>query len=239
MSDSGDAAISAASGINNAMIEVSGSKRQNKRAIDFWNMQNEYNHPRQQMQRLQESGLNPNMVYGGGVSGASGRADSLPTPDKPDLSGISKGLTNFLQQKAQRAQVDLLQQQVQTEKNNSRLRMLQANAQAGDNFKQGIENEQYGDSFKTTLEGQQLKNELLRKQVGISDSQLQTLNKAGDAGTQKIINDALRSKHDASNAEKLGVLRDLEIDLKNKNIDFYNTNQILDIIGKVLGLKNK
>lgn len=239
MSNSGDAAISAASGINNAMIEISGSKRQNKRAIDFWNMQNDYNHPRAQMQRLQEAGLNPNLVYGGGVSGASGRADSIGQPDKPDLSGVSKGLTNFLQQKAQKAQVDLLQQQVQTEKENTRLRMLQGNSESSRNFKQGIEDVTYGDLYKTTSEGQALRNEQMRIQTALSRQELETINNAGDAGTQKIIQDAARARHDANNAEKLGILRDLEIDLKNKNIDYYDTNQILDIIGKLLGLKDK
>lgn len=243
MSNSGDAAISAASGINNSMIEVSGSKRQNRRAIEFWNMQNEYNHPRQQMQRLQEAGLNPNLVYGGGVSGASGKADALPTPDKPDLSGISKGLTNFLQHKAQKAQVDLLQQQVETERKNTRLRGMQADAQAQDNYNKDYrllgEAGQASPFAKHTLEGMMFKNAEALSRSMLNEMEIEKLNNVGDYGTQKLINDAIRSKHEASNAEKLGKLRDLEIDLKNKNIDYYDTNQILDIIGKLLGLKNK
>lgn len=41
-----------------------------KHEIDMWNMQNLYNDPKAQMQRLKSAGLNPNMVYGSGnVSG--------------------------------------------------------------------------------------------------------------------------------------------------------------------------
>jgi len=47
--------------------------------LAFWDMQNKYNSPQSQMQRLNEAGLNPNLVYGG--SGPSGQAGPIPTPD--------------------------------------------------------------------------------------------------------------------------------------------------------------
>lgn len=49
--------------------------------IDFWNMQNSYNDPQQQMQRLQNAGLNPNLVYGQNSGAASGQASPINTPD--------------------------------------------------------------------------------------------------------------------------------------------------------------
>lgn len=52
---------------------------QNRRnAKKDWEKQNEYNHPKQQMQRLKESGLNPNLVYGGG---ATTTAQPIKSPD--------------------------------------------------------------------------------------------------------------------------------------------------------------
>lgn len=42
------------------------AKYQNDRNLELWNMQNEYNAPKQQMARLKEAGLNPNLVYGNG-----------------------------------------------------------------------------------------------------------------------------------------------------------------------------
>jgi len=48
-----------------------------ERNIQNWKMQNEYNSPAQQMQRLKEAGLNPNLVYG---KGAVGNSASQPAP---------------------------------------------------------------------------------------------------------------------------------------------------------------
>lgn len=46
--------------------------------LEMWNRQNEYNLPINQMQRLEEAGLNPNMMYGQGVAGATGQAREMP-----------------------------------------------------------------------------------------------------------------------------------------------------------------
>lgn len=46
--------------------------------IAFWSMQNDYNSPQAQMQRFQDAGLNPNLIYGQGNSGNSG---AISTPD--------------------------------------------------------------------------------------------------------------------------------------------------------------
>lgn len=69
--------------------------RQYRDNIAFWRMQNEYNSPEKQMERLRNAGLNPNLVYGQGARGATGQADKIATPDvqtpqfrTPDLSGI-------------------------------------------------------------------------------------------------------------------------------------------------------
>jgi len=43
-----------------------------KWAVKDWHRQNAYNHPLQQMQRLKEAGLNPNLVYGSGVETTAG-----------------------------------------------------------------------------------------------------------------------------------------------------------------------
>lgn len=36
----------------------------NKRALEWWNMQNEYNTPKSQLSRFIDAGLNPNLIYG-------------------------------------------------------------------------------------------------------------------------------------------------------------------------------
>lgn len=45
-------------------------KQQYQDSIDFWNMQNQYNLPSAQLERLKDAGLNPLLMYGdGGISG--------------------------------------------------------------------------------------------------------------------------------------------------------------------------
>jgi hypothetical protein len=74
-----------------------------------WQLQNEYNHPKQQMQRLKEAGLNPNLVYGNGavatggqISSASGRSPQGQAPQF-DLGGIVSG---YLDAEAKKVQID-------------------------------------------------------------------------------------------------------------------------------------
>lgn len=43
--------------------------------LEMWHLQNLYNSPKSQMQRFQEAGLNPNLIYG---KGTSGNAVSMP-----------------------------------------------------------------------------------------------------------------------------------------------------------------
>lgn len=85
-----DAAISGAAQIGSAIVTNAGNKksqeRANKHNIEFWNMQNEYNDPSAQMQRLRKAGLNPNLIYGSNASGASGNAESIAPSKASDYN---------------------------------------------------------------------------------------------------------------------------------------------------------
>lgn len=48
--------------------------RQRTDALSDWKMQNEYNAPNSQMERLKAAGLNPNLVYGNGADAQSNQA---------------------------------------------------------------------------------------------------------------------------------------------------------------------
>jgi hypothetical protein len=73
--------IGGAIGLANTALQHKYNKKlatyQNDINIQNWNMQNEYNTPAAQRKRLEEAGLNPAQMYGGGSTSA-GNAQSLP-----------------------------------------------------------------------------------------------------------------------------------------------------------------
>lgn len=73
--------------------------RQVADAERFWNMQNEYNLPSNQMARLKAAGLNPNLVYGNGADATAGSI-STPSPQSynPEntFSAVGRGLSSGL-----------------------------------------------------------------------------------------------------------------------------------------------
>jgi hypothetical protein len=81
----GSIATQGAFSLGSDMLSNRGALRRQKLAdqnnIRFWQMQNEYNTPANQMKRLQEAGLNPNLIYGSG-SANTGVAGSI-APSKP------------------------------------------------------------------------------------------------------------------------------------------------------------
>lgn len=103
-----------------------------QRNLQMWNLQNEYNSPTQQMARLRSAGLNPNLVYGSGVTGnSSGSTPQYQPADikRAELSsyrgwnqGLTDSVSNFLAFRSNRAQVEnmeaqnsLIRQQTATE----------------------------------------------------------------------------------------------------------------------------
>lgn len=89
------AVVSAATAIYNADRQKAAQKRQNEanataaelayqREQEMWNLQNQYNSPQAQIERLRAGGLNPALMYGGGSgSSASGQANQYPKYQPP------------------------------------------------------------------------------------------------------------------------------------------------------------
>lgn len=108
--------ILGAASLGSSLISNRGSKRSQRRAnkynVRFWNMQNEYNSPTSQMARLREAGLNPNLIYGQSVSGATGLAEKIaPSKAEPyDIANPLQNITQFADIKKSQAQTDNLKQ---------------------------------------------------------------------------------------------------------------------------------
>lgn len=124
---------SAVSGLANSAASILNTKRtieankkmaeyQYSKDLEMWNRQNEYNTPSAQMQRLQAGGLNPNLVYGQGVQGATGQAKEMPKYNAPRLDynyqapNILQALGQFADLKIKNVQRDKLEEEVNQKK---------------------------------------------------------------------------------------------------------------------------
>lgn len=80
--------------IGDMLSNIGAGKRERQaRAYNkkMWHLQNAYNHPSQQMARLQEAGLNPRLIYGSSSGSASGNAGAIAPGKAPEykLSGAN------------------------------------------------------------------------------------------------------------------------------------------------------
>lgn len=78
----------------------------------MWEMQNEYNHPKNQMGRLIEAGLNPNLVYGNSAVGnTTSDAPKFIRPDIDYRGAVPDMLSQYLAYRQNNASVDLATKQ--------------------------------------------------------------------------------------------------------------------------------
>ena len=88
-----------------------------KKDLEMWNRQNVYNAPSAQMERLRQAGLNPNLVYGQGVQGATGQASQMPKYQQvrpkygTDPGGLQTAVAQYQDLRMKDAQVDYLKEQ--------------------------------------------------------------------------------------------------------------------------------
>jgi hypothetical protein len=107
-----------------SIISNRGAKRRQQQAdqqnIKFWQMQNAYNTPKQQMQRLKDAGLNPALIYG--TSANTGVAGSV-APSRPAPYNVKDPTPSALQSAMITSQVRL--QNSQANKNNAETLRIQ------------------------------------------------------------------------------------------------------------------
>lgn len=107
-----------------------GAKKEYKRNIEAWHMQNAYNAPSAQMERLKEAGLNPALMYGGSPGQATGNASPVPEFKARDAQWQIPSAVQKLQMHQNiaqsKAQVDLVDQQIETQRREQFLKDAQA-----------------------------------------------------------------------------------------------------------------
>ena len=97
------------------------NERAYARNLEMWNMQNAYNAPTAQMSRLRQAGLNPNLVYGNGVTGNSAGSAPQYEPAKIQRAhmepyrgwnlGLSDAASMYMAARQNKAQVENMEAQ--------------------------------------------------------------------------------------------------------------------------------
>ena len=78
--------LMAAQGVLNTTTGLLTANRNRRWALQDRDYENAYNHPKQQMQRLREAGLNPNLVYG---SGAAQNQSATPSQTETEVEPVN------------------------------------------------------------------------------------------------------------------------------------------------------
>lgn len=100
--------------------------------LEMWERANEYNNPANQMLRMKEAGLNPNMVYGSGKV-AGNTASQLPKYNVPKQEYNYKPVTQLPQALGQYMDFKLKNAQYDNERERGRILSEEANAKETEN----------------------------------------------------------------------------------------------------------
>lgn len=171
--------------------------KQNQQQIDFWKMNNEYNTPFAQRARLEQAGLNPDLMYGGSGNMSQSQMPSAASPGSApnvDYGSFSDNLRFAMQAQVMDAQVSkiehenqLLAEQALNQANQRELWTAQAKEAWLRAEHQGIYNRHADTRYFLENETRGLKNTLLGADVNSYETRLRL-------DQQRVANDNMRAK---------------------------------------------
>jgi len=212
--------------------------KQRADALADWNMQNQYNSPKEQMTRFKEAGLNPNLIYGQMTNSPVVRTSSPqsynPTAPQVDLAQpANMALNTYYDTQLKTAQIDLVKAQADAT-------MKEALIKAVTNDKLRAELPYVAQNMESQLSGQLLKNqaqmqqnkELFPQQVAQAKANIQqTLASTSLTNEQKI-----KVSQEIGNLIKTGNILDFEKKLKEFEVNNQQSVMIVNMVQKLLGL---
>jgi hypothetical protein len=170
--------------------------KQNQQQIDFWKMNNEYNTPFNQRARLEQAGLNPDLMYGGSGNMYQSQMPGAASGSAPnvDYGSFSDNLRFAMQAQVMDAQVSKIEHEnkllAEQALSQASLRELQS-SQAADALAraehQGIYNKHADTRYFLENETRALKNTLLGADVNSYETRLRL-------DQQRVANDNMRAK---------------------------------------------
>lgn len=172
--------------------------KQNNFALSMYNMDNRYNSPVMQRARLEEAGLNPNLMYGnGGIQNTSSGAPGSASGQAPqvDYGRPSEGISNVMQYALVNAQADKLNQESQllaerAESEATSRELMKANARlaASRSLGQDIDN-------RFAEDRRWLENEALEYNNSLKKMDLQSYQYRLGLEARRVANDNMRVKN--------------------------------------------
>lgn len=181
---------------NTVKANISLAEDEFKRNKEMWNLQNAYNDPSAQMQRLRAAGLNPNLVYGTG-NVAGNNAGTPPKYIRPQVethwNSLSDKYVQFKNMTRLNIENDLLKETVNNKKiqnmNDAIKTSILSTQSAASDLKLGIDKQlrelTIGSAQQSYLNKSQMyanlkainanyynKNELLKKQIDYLNGQI-------------------------------------------------------------------
>lgn len=219
------AAASAGSSLLGGLLQSNSSKKQHKRNVELWRENNAYNHPSAQMARLREAGLNPNLVYGSGVSGVTGQSSS-PADTAPVEQNIGNPIGAYQQMKTTELQNDNLRQSNTLMAMDGINKTIDARIKQQQHLKNSVEISNMDELFK--LQTDALRTDIRKKE---GESYLNAIEgdilaRIGDAKVDRYLTDL-------KNAKALGNLREVELRIKQEMEKFTSSNQAISLIAKL------
>lgn len=236
------AVAAGASGLIDNLFNIGARERQHKRNIEVWNMQNDYNHPSAQMARLREAGLNPNMLYGQGVSGATGQSSSAPeATTRTPPPKIAEAFSRYQNVRTTELQNDNLRAQNTAIVNQGLLSAAQAVKTAIEGKRQGVGLDRDNQSLSQIIEQLQIKTSDMRianeaaKQKADQTSFTPEQNRIiREANYQNQITKFLQNRENLNATQKLNAIREIRRDLEEKASKYYDANAIMKIVGPII-----
>lgn len=234
--------IAAGASLAGNLIGNNSRKNAQKRADKYnqaqWRRENEYNSPTAQMSRLREAGLNPNLVYGQSVSGATGQAGPAPQSKAHEIDNPLQDIQKF-------ADVTQTQPQINNLRTQNTVMEQEAILKAAQTAKLGTDNAK--GKFDLGLAKELRDTSMQAAKANLRHMEAQSIQKELDNSVKSqskkaIIKDlyykAEMSAESLKGEKLLNNLRQLEVELKRIGIE-RNDPWYFRIIGRHLDEANK
>lgn len=185
--------------------------RQRQDNLSDWERENAYNHPSEQMKRLKEAGLNPNLVYGNGATATGGSITSAKQ-DVPDTKPAEFQLGGIVQQFVQTIQ---MQQQTDNLREINKNLVLQQERNRLDNWLKGVNI----DRAERALSMDDLKLAAMPKNIELGQAGMALKNTQIAEQTKYTIDENQRRALLTSQSLAEGIKRLLQMDLQRSKTE--------------------